>query len=311
MDATTSTKSRTFYRYAFNCVLNDPVFSLRNKAVRMGITRYVKNTRNNTYSIRTDKHKLAVMYAVEMERFNDIYECFVKDTNTSYCKGVSIEECDIYKKIDYGMYEVESIIRPNHNLYIAMLDAEEKTIQLVNHLKEGGIYNIHLTKLREHIKDDILYYQEENEEEDEEDEEVFESDSCPICYEEWSNVSKQHLPCNHIICKECVKRLTTKSCPICRLEFKNSDIENTYIERTDQELRNYMDNETSQEICETWFNDINTLAEDLLVDNEIEDFISHKKKHYLLEFMDKGKANEIDILHKILNIEEYFCILVK
>jgi hypothetical protein len=41
-------------------------------------------------------------------------------------------------------------------------------------------------------------------------------DDCCICL----TVSECILPCNHIVCKSCIIKLTVKKCPMCRENFK-------------------------------------------------------------------------------------------
>ena len=60
---------------------------------------------------------------------------------------------------------------------------------------------------------------------------------CPICNYYFSQVTKPYLlPCNHNLCMNCIKLITSKNiydCPLCRSKFEEKDIGNLikYIRR--------------------------------------------------------------------------------
>ena len=44
---------------------------------------------------------------------------------------------------------------------------------------------------------------------------------CPICTLPKKELTK--LPCNHMICKGCIRNIIKKLCPFCRFRFSDND----------------------------------------------------------------------------------------
>ena len=42
------------------------------------------------------------------------------------------------------------------------------------------------------------------------------TDTCPICFTTFKNKYSLKTPCNHYFCLECIQKLDSDQCPICR-----------------------------------------------------------------------------------------------
>jgi len=61
------------------------------------------------------------------------------------------------------------------------------------------------------------------------DEKVNEVDTCPVCLNDFSSISRSITPCGHIICVECISTIFgnshTKPCPMCRFTFNKTELQ--------------------------------------------------------------------------------------
>jgi hypothetical protein len=242
----------------FRKTLMNAQFRLRNLAVRCGVIQYDRDL-----EVRIDEIELAVL----IEAYLPIY---TKEKYYAIDRKLGETITEINERKNSGVYEEESFeieynsvrhyyyieygVCRNEEDYYAYVDGDESEIaysQLTNGKKT--ILDYPIAEIRQFIKDEIKTY-DEVQEESEPEEEPYECNSCPICYEEWSEeVEQKVLGCLHSICNSCLTHLRTRNCPICRESITVGNI--VKLERTDEELEQLMSQESAEEICDTWFDD--------------------------------------------------------
>ena len=63
-------------------------------------------------------------------------------------------------------------------------------------------------------------------------------DECPVCFCTMSKTIKTTLPCNHSLCMDCILKLKSPKCVICRYDLK--EILKPGKEKDDEELRRFL-----------------------------------------------------------------------
>lgn len=296
----------------FRFVLHHPAFKLRNKAVRMDIVRYARcgERLNGNFCVgfEVDDFKLAILVArqygvynntyyqiknnLQVNRINpkkDVPYCYDEDFEIRNDKGMEVNE---YKDGHYTCYnngaedwEYRVLSEDNNGV-------DEAIIEYLT--EEEGIYNCDINWLKNYIKEDILYYETAVEEDDEEAFNDDERDECPCCMEKYADlpqgVDTRTIRCGHSFCEPCITNWINQehnTCPLCR-----KDIEvDTQEERSNEELFNYMNQETPGSILENWFDDKWEVI-DAMKD---EDGIAHT-----LGYDDGDSVDFSDDLHKIM-----------
>jgi hypothetical protein len=245
----------------FRKTLMNPEFRLRNLAVRCGVIRY-----DRIGTLIIGQNELAIL----IEAYLPIY---TKEKYYAIDKKPDETITEINERRNSGVYEEESFkieynsvchyyyidydgCRSEEDYYVYEEGDEQELRDIVYYqLTESGetILDYPIAEIRQFIKDEIKTY-DEVQEESEPEEEPYECNSCPICYEEWSEeVEQKVFGCLHSICNSCLTHLRTRNCPICRESITVGNI--VKVERTDEELEQLRSQESAEEICDTWFDD--------------------------------------------------------
>lgn len=256
------------YRKLRLCLYNFE-FRLRNKAVRMGIAKYVPagdRLGNKRFCLEfvVDDFKLSILYA---RQYRSYYNCYytIKDTLVNRIDKRDIpytydEDFEIILEGDDDIYEdrdgIYKCIMSNNGeeweYRVLSNDNNGVDEAIMNELiVNGGIYNYSMLFLRKYIKDDIKYYKYATD-----DEEQFNDDDrveCPCCMEKFEDlpqgVDVKMIRCGHTFCEPCINnwRQDHNTCPLCRKDIIK--------EMNNAELEYYMRQETPTNIMNNWFND--------------------------------------------------------
>ena len=251
-------------------VLHNPYFKLRNKAVRCGVAYYQFG--GVKYEFVVDDFKLAILQARQFGVYNNCYYTIKNN--------LQVNRINPKKDIPYW-YDDDFEIRNDKGLdimehkdgeYTIYADGEEEwkyrvlsndnngiDEAIVEYLTENdGIYHLDMRWLKDYIKDDIKYYEIDAEDDDEEVFDDADRVECPCCMEKFDElpqgIDTRTIRCGHTFCEPCINNWINQdhnTCPLCR---KDIEVE-TQVERDNDELRNYMQQETAGSILENWFDD--------------------------------------------------------
>lgn len=264
----------------FRLVLHHPAFKLRNKAVRMEIAGYKPDWNRDekgrvNIAFEVDDFKLAILVARQYGVYNNCYYtiknnlqvnrikpsrdvpyCYDEDFEIRNDKGLEIMENKdgFYTCYNNGQEEWEYRVLSNDNNGV-----DEAVMDYLTN--ENGIYNCDMDWLRDYIKDEIKYYEIDGDEDDEDEEQFDDTDrvECPCCMEKFEDlpqgIDTRTIRCGHTFCEPCITNWINQdhnTCPLCR---KDIETQPHREERSNEELFNYMNQETPGSILENWFDD--------------------------------------------------------
>lgn len=299
---------RLLHSRKFNFVLNDPIFRIRCKVIKLNAVRYIESSTRfsiikliqlkelDKISIIVDRH--FDNYITEYNQLN--FDRVLTDRN--YILR-SIHETEHYLITDENENINTDILG---NSVYKVVDEEFIINDIIEEFKDGSICNYPVAELLPYIKDEIKYkmVEDNNTQNITENKDIYNCESCPICFEEWNEaIEKKIINCCHSLCKRCYKHLTEKKCPICRKPI--SIYKPKRVMRSEEELQNYMNQEECDTICEEWFDCIEDVAES---------FIEKYGLLYIFE-MDNVKVIDYDTskyreLKKIYHIQDNFVVNV-
>jgi hypothetical protein len=261
----------------FRLVIHNPNFKLRLKAVRMEIAKYVPsgcslNGGKIGMEFEVDDFRMAILVARQYGVYNNCYYTIKnkyitrfnpkKDVPYCYDEDFEIRNDKGYDIVEHkdGYFTCYNNGAEDWEYRVLSEDEDAVDEAVMDYLTaDNGIYNCDMNWLRNYIKEDILFYETGVAEDDDEDPfDDAERVECPCCMEKYEDlpqgVDTRTIRCGHSFCEPCITNWINQdhnTCPLCR-----KDIEvDTREERTNQELMNYMNQETAGSILENWFED--------------------------------------------------------
>ena len=256
------------HKFKMNEIFHNKDFIIRNKAKRMGITKYddyFDEDDTFLYYTYTDYGKLTVLLSYESVR--------------EYPMDEPIDEQnDPIITITYDNDYAEPYVRYRLTDAVGTIDYvgyNDINYLVKEHLEDNDtIRYFDMDFLRPHLCEDVKTITDiELEPEYGDNKDAYECEQCPVCFEEWSEETKQlSYLCLHSICKNCNCELEKAECPLCRypthksVEYKTDIPNEILIER--------INNLSNKTICDIWIEDMDTLVEDILQTDGLEHTIN-------------------------------------